>query len=215
MKKILALGLVLASAFIHAEEISYSMNFKVWSNSIRITNPTTDITTAVANIPIVGFSIRKGDYFASASFMMDSSYRVQSVALNRQDNDYSIGYRLNDNISLVGGYRTGTFSDSSQPNFVDKTTVYYVGTSGFKQVAEKLFVYGNLAYGTLTDKNDFEVFKDGSILTYELGGGYAFDNRTQFVFGYRNQDMSQFSITKNRQEKNYMGGLIVGLNVNF
>jgi len=206
---------LLASAFAIADEISYSMNFKVWSNSVNITNPSTNVTTAAANSPIVGFSIRKGDYFASASFMLDSSYRYQTVWLNRQDNDFSLGYRLNDNISVVGGYRTASLTDGSQSNWVDRSTTYYIGTSGFKQIADKLFIYGNLAYGALTNKNDYETFRDGSIITYEAGGGYAFDNTKQLIFGYRNQDMSLYNITKSRQEKNYMGGLIVGLNFNF
>ena len=216
MRKLCIGVLALAScAMSFAEEISYSMNFKVWSNSVKITNPSTDVTTAAANSPIVGFSARKGDYFASASFMLDSSYRHQTVWLNRQDNDFSLGYRLTDNFSVIGGYRTASLTDGSQSNWVDRSTTYYVGTSGFKQVAEKIFIYGNLAYGALTNKNDYETFRDGSIITYEAGGGYAFDNTTQLVFGYRNQDMSLYNITKSRLEKNYMGGLIVGLNVNF
>jgi len=134
------------------------MNFKVWNNAVKITNPSTDVTTASANSPIVGFSVRKGDYFASASFMLDSSYRYQTVWLNRKDNDFSLGYRLNDNISVLGGYRSTALTDGSQSNWVDRSSIYYIGASGFKQVADKVFLYGNLAYGSLTNTNDYETF---------------------------------------------------------
>jgi hypothetical protein len=216
MRKLCIGVLALAScAMSFAEEISYSMNFKVWNNAVKITNPSTDVTTASANSPIVGFSVRKGDYFASASFMLDSSYRYQTVWLNRKDNDFSLGYRLNDNISVLGGYRSTAVTDGSQSNWVDRSSIYYIGASGFKQVADKVFLYGNLAYGSLTNTNDYETFKDGSLITYEAGGGYALNSSTQLVAGYRNQDMSLYNITRSRQEKNSIGGLVIGLNVNF
>jgi len=215
MKKILPIFLLLISGFIYAEEASYSMNLKIWSHTLRLTNPSLDVTTTTSNSPIIGFSVRKGDYFASASFLLDSSYRYESSWLNRRDNDFSLGYRLTENISVVGGYRVASMSYSTQSS-ADKTTAYYVGVSGFKPISDKYFLYGNFQNLLNANiSNDIDTFKDVRLNSYEVGAGYVLNKTAQLVLGYRQQNMSLYSNANSRQEYNYMGGLIGGFNINF
>jgi hypothetical protein len=211
---VLALALCAVS---FAEEISYGITIRQWSNTYTAVDP--GVTTQAANSPIVGFTIKKDKFFASASFMAESSYRVSTVWIARQDNDLAVGYRLNDNISILGGYRVMTLRDGSNPNgnrnYVDVSSGYYVGVSGFNLIAEKTFVYGNVAYSPISIKNDVVKYRDESLTTYELGLGYALTSSTQLVAGYRSQLFKNFNVTDNKNESGSIGGPIIGLNVNF
>ena len=218
MRKLWIGVLALAScAMSFAEEITYGMTIRQWSNTY--TAVASGVTTQAANSPIVGFTVKKDKFFASASFMAESSYRYQTVWIARKDNDFALGYRLNDNISILGGYRVMTLRDGSNPNgntnYVDVASGYYVGVSGFNLIADKTFVYGNAAYSPISTKNDVVQYRDESLTTYELGLGYALTSSTQLVAGYRSQLFKNFNVTDNKNESGSIGGPIIGLNVNF
>lgn len=199
------------------DEISYSLGMKTWNNAINVANTSSNVTTQSINAPLISLVIRKGDYFISASTLLESSYRYKTVWLARKDFDYALGYRLTDNISVLGGYKTIQVTDGSQTNWTDKNTGYYVGASGFRMVGEQTYAYGNLSYmpSMKTSSTGTDYYRDQKMTTTELGLGYVLNKNTQLTGGYRYQTGDSYNITQSRSEKNTMRGILAGVNINF
>jgi long-subunit fatty acid transport protein len=223
MKKISAVALaaltaISISAKAEGDNIDYSLNIKAWSNSIHVENKDTNVTTMNAVGPLMALTARKGDYFASVTTMMPSSYTYQTTWLKRRDSDVAVGYKYNQNLSFVGGYKYVSLTDGSQTNWVEQHQGLYVGVSGFKLVGEKTFLYGNLAYlPKLKDSGtpQVDITNSSKFMSYEYGAGYALTNSTQLTLGYRTQIVKDYNVTKARSEKSTMQGLLMGVNVNF
>jgi len=206
-----------SSAVIADEEINYSLSIKTWNNAINVANTSSNVTTQSINAPLISLVIRKGDYFISASTLLESSYRYKTVWLARKDFDYALGYRLTDNISVLGGYKMLQSIDGSQTNWTDKNTGYYVGVSGFKMILDQTYAYGNLSYmpSVKTSSTGTDYYRDQKMTTSELGLGYVLNKNTQLTGGYRFQTFDSYNITQTRSEKLTVRGLLAGVNINF
>ena len=217
-KSLIAIAsLACANAVMADDEINYSLSIKTWNNAINVANKSNNVTTQSINAPLVTFVARKGDYFVSASTLLESSYRYKNVWLARKDYDYGLGYRLTDNISLLGGYKNITVKDGSQTNWVDVNTGYYLGVSGFKLLSDTTYVYGN--YSRLpsikTTGTGTDYYRNQKGATSEVGMGYVLNKNTQLTGGYRYQAIDSYNITQTRSEKNTVRGLLAGININF
>jgi len=220
MKKfyILALAVFAISAMADEDKVDYSLNIKAWSNSIHVEDRNTNVTTMNSVGPIVALTARKGDYFVSGSTMMPASYTYQTTWLKRRDTDVAFGYKYNQNLSLVAGYKNVSMTDGSQANWVEQHSGVYLGISGFKLLTEKAFAYGNLAYMpnmSNSGTSSVDVMNKGNFISYEYGAGYALTSSTQLTLGYRVQQVKFYNVTQSRDEKSTMQGLVFGVNVNF
>jgi hypothetical protein len=219
-KLLIALAIAACSTVAMADEekIDYSLSVKSWHNSINVANKDTNITTQAANGPIIGITARKGDYFVTASSMLESSYRYQTVWLARKDIDYAFGYRYNQNVSLILGYKTVTMKDGSYSDWLEKHSGIYYGVSGFKLVTDAAFVYGNFSYmPKMKDSgtSSVDVINSSKFMNYEAGLGYALSNSSQLTVGFRTQQVKDYNVTQSRSEKSTMKGIVAGVNVNF
>jgi len=213
----LAIAALAGSVFADEDGVNYSLSLKTWNSNLNVANSSTNVNTQSLNAPIVTLVARKGDYFVSATGMLESSYRYKSVWLARKDYDYALGYRYTDNISFLGGYKTMVFRDGSQSNWVETTTGYYLGISGFKLVNDRNYVYGNYQYipSMKTSTTGTDYYNSQKAFSSEVGYGYVLNNTTQLTAGYRYQQGKSYNITQSRNETNTMRGLLAGVNVNF
>lgn len=199
------------------DKIDYSLAVKSWNNSVNVANKSTNITTQSANAPIYTFTARKGDYFISANYMMESSYRYKTVWLARKDRDLTFGYRYTNNLSFVGGQSNLKFKDGSYSNWVETTTGYFLGVAGFQMVSDKFFVTGNYknmpSLKVSTTGTDF--YRGMKGFSSELGLGYTLNDTTQLTAGYRFQQIKDYNITQSRSETNTIKGILAGVNMNF
>lgn len=214
-------ALIITPCWADGNEMSYGLGLKAWTNSINVQNQGQgggDITTSNTVAPIVSFTARKGDYFLTFSTLMPSSYTYRTVWLKRSDKDIALGYRLNENLSLLGGYKSLTFTDGSYSDYVEKHAGFYLGAAAIKFISDKTFIYGNAAYiPKMSNSGTAQVDKleNTSLSNYEAGFGYALTNSTQITLGFRSQTAKDDNITQRRSEKMTMQGVIMGLNVNF
>lgn len=213
----LAITAFTGGAFAADDEIKYSVAVKSWNNTFNVANRTTNINTQGNNSPIVTLTAVKGDYFVSANYMLESSYRYRTVWLSRKDYDYSVGYRYTNNLSFIGGQSVQKFKDGSQTNWVETATSYFLGVSGFEMLTDKIFVTGNYkhipSFKVSTTGTDY--YRDMKGFSSEIGLGYVLNNTTQLTAGYRYQQSKLYNITQSRNETNTMRGLLAGVNVNF
>jgi hypothetical protein len=224
-KILVALACVaLSSAAIANETIDYSLSVKSWNAAVDVDlNGVGSGSSQAGNSSIIGLTAKKGDYFASISTLLSSSYVFNSGTNNlstveRGDLDLGLGYRVNQNISVIAGYKNLVMKDHSLANYEETHGGVYVGLAAFKLINDTSFMYGNVwiapkmsSSGTSTvDKLD-----DFKAQNYEFGVGHALTNSTQITLGYRNQQMKTYNSTQSRSETYTMKGLIAGLNVNF
>jgi hypothetical protein len=215
----LVIGACASSVMAAEDKIDYSLSVKSWSSSVNVDIGSAGSgTTSVGNSPILGLTAKKGDYFASVSTLMETSYVFSSATVARKDFDLGLGYRLNENISLIGGYKSLTMTDHSISNYVEKHAGAYVGLAGFKLLNDTSFLYGNFWVApsmTSTGTAAVDKLSDFKAQNYEIGFGQALTSSTQVTLGWRNQQMKTNNQTQNRSETYTMKGLIAGLNVNF
>jgi hypothetical protein len=219
-KNKLLIALVIAgssSAVLAEDEIKYSVAMKTWNNTFNVANPSNNLNIQSTNSPIVTLTAIKGDYFVSANYMLESSYRYRTVWLSRKDYDYSVGYRYKNNLSFVVGQSVMVFKDGSQPNWVETSTGNFLGVSGFEMLSDKIFVTGNYkhipSFKVSTTGTDY--YRDMKGFSSEVGLGYVLNSTTQLTASYRYQQSKLYNITQSRNETNTMRGLLAGINVNF
>ena len=219
---LIALVGAFSSISVHADEseVDYSLSTKLWSNEIKVVqSPGTSVTTTRANSPIVAFTAKKGNYFATISTLMASSYTYRTVWMKRNDVDLTLGYRLTDNVSLIGGYKQLTFQDGSYTNdYIEKIKGAYLGVSGFKMVGDATYIYGNYSQmlsPSRSGTSNIEINESLKFNAYEYGLGYAINKTSQLTLGYRVQTFQARNVSFSRDEKNTMQGMIFGLNVGF
>lgn len=209
-----------ASAFANDSGIDYSFSAKVWNNEVKVVqSPGTSVTTQKANGPILAFTAKKGDYFATVSSMLESSYTYQTVWIKRKDVDLTLGYRLNDNFSLIGGYKQITMNDGSYTaGYTEKISGVYLGASAFKMMTDSTYVYGNYSQMLSPSRSgtaNIEILDSLKFNAYEYGLGYLLTKNSQLTAGYRVQTFKARNISFSRDEQNTMQGFIFGLNVGF
>lgn len=217
-KLLLAFAIAACSTAVMADdEIKYSLAIKSWNNTSNIANNTTNVNTQGNNSPIVTLTAIKGDYFVSANYMLESSYRYKTVWLSRKDYDYSVGYRYTNNLSFVGGQSVLQFKDGSQTNWVETTTAYFLGAAGFEMLTDKIFVTGNYKHipSMKVSTTGTDYYRDMKGFSSEVGLGYVLNNTTQLTVGYRYQQYKLYNITQSRNETSTMRGLLAGMSVNF
>ncbi len=204
-------------SFAAEDKIDYSLSVKSWKNNVEVKNKTGNWPSQDVNSQIIGFTARKGKYFSSISTLVKSSYMFDD-AIDRKDVDLSLGYRMNENFSLLSGYKMITVRDHSIANYVTKNNGLYFGVAGFKQLNQEIFAYGNYWNAPKMSNDGTSVtdrVEDFRAQNYEFGFGYAFANNTQLTLGFRNQTMKSNNLTKASSETFVMKGVIVGLNVNY
>jgi hypothetical protein len=214
----IALSVTSIVAMADEEKIDYSLTVKSWHNAINVANKDDNITTQAANGPIIGITAKKGDYFVTASTMLESSYRYTNVWLARKDVDFAFGYRYNQNVSLIVGHKTLYMKDGSYTDWLEKHAGVYLGVAGFKLLNDATFVYGNLSYApsmSSSGTSSIDVTNSAKFTTYEAGLGYTLSNSSQLTIGYRSQQAKDYNVTKSRSQTATMKGIIAGVNINF
>jgi hypothetical protein len=213
------LGVCASSAFAADDQIDYSLSIKSWNADVKVDlGAAGSGSTTKGNSPIIGLTARKGDYFASASTLLETSYNFNTATISRKDYDISVGYRATENVSVIGGYKALTMTDHSIANYVEEHTGIYAGLAGFKLLNSTDFIYGNFWIApNMTSSGTAAVDKMDNFKAqnYEIGFGRALTPSTQVTIGYRAQEMKTNNKTQNRSEVYTMKGILVGLNVNF
>lgn len=220
MKNKLLIALAIAScatSVMADEEIKYSLAIKSWNNTFNVANPSSNVNTQGNNSPIVTLTAVRGNYFVSANYMLESSYRYRTVWLSRKDYDYSVGYRYTNNLSFVGGQSILKFKDGSQTNWTETSSGYFLGVAGFEMLNDKIFVTANYKHmpSLKVSTTGTDYYRNMKGFSSEVGLGYVLNNTTQLTAGYRFQQSKLYNITQSRNETNTMRGLLVGMNVNF
>jgi len=217
-KLLIALAIASCATSVMAdEEIKYSLAIKSWNNTFNVANPSSNVNTQGNNSPIVTLTAVRGNYFVSANYMLESSYRYRTVWLSRKDYDYSVGYRYTNNLSFVGGQSILKFKDGSQTNWTETSSGYFLGVAGFEMLNDKIFVTANYKHmpSLKVSTTGTDYYRNMKGFSSEVGLGYVLNNTTQLTAGYRFQQSKLYNITQSRNETNTMRGLLVGMNVNF
>ena len=206
-----------SAVFADENKIDYSFGIKNWNNALNVANKDSNVNTQSVNSPILSLTAKKGDYFATVSTLLESSYRYRTVWLARKDTDFALGYRVTENISILGGYKTWTMKDGSLSNWVDTLSGYTIGVSGFKSIDDSIFAYGNYIHmpSLKYSGNGTDVIQKAHAFSSEIGIGKSINATTQLVAGYRYQNMKNYNATQVRDETVTVRGGIAGLNINF
>jgi len=203
MKKILALGLVLASMGAIAEDdIRYSFGLKSWNHTIV----TPSYSSLTVNSPLISGSIKYKDFSFTASSLLQTTYVNTSQTLVmgvRTDTDYAIGYTIFDRVTLLLGNKQIT-----SPGVKDMTGVFY-GATAFQPLNEADFVYGTMALSSSISNLD-GLSGDGKYSLAEIGYGYSINKNTSINLGYRQQ-----ILTTPVNDKYTLGGVTFGVGFNF
>lgn len=215
----LCLSAFVSSVLAAEDKIDYSLSVKSWNADIKVDlGAAGSGSTTKGNSPIIGLTARKGNYFASVSALLESSYNFNTATVSRKDFDVSAGFRATENISVIGGYKALTMKDHSISNYVEEHAGAYAGLAGFKLLNNTDFIYGNFwVVPKMTSSGTAAVDKleDFKAQNYEIGFGRALTPSTQVTVGYRTQEMKTKNITQNRSEVYTMKGFLVGMNANF
>ena len=189
------------------EEINYSINLKNWNSKISGC-----CVYPAANGTIVSGTAKKGDYFATASFLLPmASIRSDGSYSNRRDADFALGWSMNSNISFLGGAkRIGSssydFSGSNTSITPNVMNITYLGVNGFSSLSEKTYVYGTaLRSLKVTQTGDHSTT---TFYSYEAGLGYLLEKNLQLSAGFRSQHVDN-------TDKTTLEGVIFGLGYNF
>jgi len=203
-KLLIALSIVAcSSAVIADDDITYSFSLKDWNHTFKQRNK-----TSAVNATILSATAKKGDYFATGSMFLPTTYSDNSITtpLVRRDADIALGWSFTSNFSLLGGYKriTGTQGNTAYFN------IPYFGLNGFTSLDEKSFLYG-------TYLKNFKIGVSGDVTTngtptfssYEGGYGYLLNKNTQLTVGYRSQELANLNPTTT------LSGFIFGANFSF
>ena len=202
MKKILALGLVLASMSALAEDqVTYSFGLKNWNHTL--TAPLRTSTTT--NSSLLSGSIKYKEFSFTASSLLQTSYldTTQASMAQRTDTDYAFGYSFLDRFTLLLGSKVIT-----SPGANDMTGMFY-GVSAFQPLTEEGYVYGTLAQSNNMSNLD-GLSGDGKYSLVDVGYGHVINKNTSLNIGYRQQIM-----TTPADGKYTFGGVTFGVGFNF
>ena len=203
MKKILALGLVLASMVAWAQDdVKYSMGLKIWNHTwTGLSKPSMSV-----NSPLLSGSLKYKDFSLTASSLLQTSYvdtGLTSIYAVRTDTDYAIGYTLYDKLTFLVGSKT-----ISGPDYSDMTGTLY-GLTYVQPIHNEGFLYG-----TLVQSNNFSNLgganANGKLSLADVGYGYVINKNTSLNIGYRQQILITSS-----DAKYTFGGATFGVGFNF
>lgn len=199
-------ALFLSSA-IAGDEIDYSLNLKTWNSQISGC-----CNFPAANGSIVSGTAKKGDYFATASFLLPMEYtRYDGAWVSRRDADFALGWSVNSNISFLGGVKKVSstsydFSGSNTSADPDIMNISYLGVNGFSTISEKTFVYGTVLRSLKVTQT--EPHTTTTFYSYEAGLGYLLERNVQISAGFRSQHIDN-------TDKTTLQGFIFGFGYNF
>jgi hypothetical protein len=202
MKKILALGLVLASMTAFAEnEVRYSFGLKSWNHTFG----TTSKTSLAVNSQLVSGSVKYKDYSFTASSLLQTTYvdSGDNIIATRTDTDYAFGYTVFDKVTLILGSKT-----ISGPRVRDMKGVFY-GLSAAQPIYEQGYVFGTLAQSNNISNLD-GLTADGKYSLVDVGYGHVINKNTALNIGYRQQ-----IFTTAVNDKYTLGGITFGVGFNF
>ena len=203
MKKILALGLVLASmGALAQDDVKYSLGLKNWNHTL--TGP--ERTSVTVTSPLVSGSIKYKDFSFTASSLLQTTYvsTDQTYVMGvRTDTDYAFGYTVLERVTLLLGSKLITSLGNK-----DMTGVFY-GVSAFQPINEEGFVYGTLAQSN-SISNLEGLSGDGKYSLVDVGYGYVINKNTSLNIGYRQQ-----ILTSAADRKFTFGGVTFGVGFNF
>lgn len=222
----LCFGVCASPAFAAEDKIDYSFSVKAWNTGIDANISGGSTKTSKSNSPVIGLTARKGDYFVSASTLLDTGFVFKSGTANtatvaRKDYDLSLGYRATPNLSVIAGHKSMTMTDHSVTtgHYVETHKGLYYGVAGFKLLTDQDFVYGNFWIAPKMSTSGtpvIDISDNVKVQNYEIGFGRALTPTTQFTVGFRNQQINLNNMSKQgRKETFTMEGVLVGLNVNF
>jgi len=203
----LAIAACSISAMADDEKISYSISAKMWNNQLQNNG---DISTESANTPIYALTAKRGDYFATASFLVPTTYTRGTTYTYRRDADLALGWSLNPNISLLVGQKVINAPRTSSGTRHDETAHFsYVGANGFTSISESQFLYGTVTRSFKGKDTSDGTVQTVKLTTYELGYGYVLNKSTQLSAGYR---MQKIDVTGDSGAK--IPGLLFGASFN-
>ncbi len=166
---------------------------KSWINSWESKDPalgTFKSDVAVLLGPVI--TIRSTNVLLEASFFISTSdYKFSdgftAAQYERQDLDALIGYRILEEVAVVGGYR---LTELREKQTGDEVTLYgpAVGFRGTLPLTERVSLYGNFTYLFTRFKQDNimgTITEDSPGWTAELGFGYAFSKQFSAAVGYK------------------------------
>jgi hypothetical protein len=204
MKKILALGFVLASMGAIAEDdVKYSLGLKNWNHTM--TGP--ERTSLTVNSPLVSGSIKYKDFSFTASSLLQTTYVSTDqtyVMAVRTDTDYAFGYTIYDKVTLLIGSKTL----SGTAGVKDMVGTFY-GVSLAQPINDEGYVFGTFAQSNNISNLD-GLSADGKFSLADVGYGHLVNKNTTLNIGYRQQ-----IFTSAANSKYTLGGITFGVGFNF
>jgi len=178
------------------EDISYGLGIKTWNNHLSSIDT---LPSDKTNSSIISFTAKKGDYFVVASSLLPSTYPGSNSNLGqymtRKDADLAVGWQLNSNISLIGGYKNLAiktwFAETGETKLWKETAkITYIGANASNMLDANKFVYGQYTK-SMNGKVDESANQQPNLkikfYQYEAGIGYLANKNTQLTAGYRSQ----------------------------
>ena len=193
-----------ASSAVADDEINYSFSLKDWNHTFKQNK-----TSSQTNAPVLSATVKKGEYFVTASFLLPATYNFAGDSLNRKDSDLAVGWSLNPNLSLLGGYKVVNSYSYTSNKFDGNVDfkITYIGLNGFTSLNENSFLYGTFTRSLNVNKSNAASTDHKVVFTnYEAGYGYILDKNVQLSVGYRSQSFDDTSSPKPE-----LAGIIFGV----
>ena len=210
MKKILALGFVLASMGAIAEDdINYSMSLKVWNHRYFSDVGGASTRSERVNAPVLAASVKYKNYSLTASSLINTTYAFPENRLSstnasyaqRSDTDQAVGYTLWDRVTPILGNKVITSDDGPT------LTIPFLGVSGFMPINETSYVNGTVALSNLAKGIEGST-ENGSYYMFDLTYSKSVAQNTFVNLGWRRQNFLK-SYTANIE------GIVAGVSFNF
>lgn len=161
--------------------------------------------TKFVPMPVLG--IRYGNWLASATYFPETSYDTNGAlakSVKRKEYDLNVGYYILPSLAISLGYKGANIDRASDiDGSAYKIKAILVGLSGSAPIADKLSVYGNIAYGLGQEKTEFPLANgkskfDGNYIISEFGLSYQLVRASSSEFlkgvvlsaGYRAQTVT-------------------------
>jgi len=204
-KLLIALSIAACSTAVMADdETSYSFGIKNWNHTFK-----DKTTSSQTNASVLSATAKKGDYFVTTNFLMPATYSFGADSTWRKDSDIAVGWSVNSNVALLGGYK-GVNSYSVNNGAISKSVdfkITYVGINGFTSLNQDSFLYGTFTRSLNVNKsNAASTDPKVTFTNYEAGYGYVLNKTTQLSLGYRSQTFDDTT-----SPKPVLSGLIFGV----